>query len=121
MPKSLDEVETGPEGPDLYFASQLEEREQPLELRLHEYQVYEAEEVRDEIDDMETPSYGDWIPVQDAKTGTEERAFCQAPAELIQEIQDADIQTGDTFKITRCQKAGPEDHAPYQVNVEVSD
>jgi len=117
MPTDIDEVETGSQ--DLYFAAELDE--QAPELSLVEYAVYTADEVRDEIENDDTPSYGNWIPVQDGNTGTTERAFCQAPAELIEELQTRDLAPGDVFQITRCERSGPEDHDPYEVNVEVRD
>ena len=117
MPKDIDKVETGSQ--DLYFAAELDE--QAPELRLDEYAVYSASEVRDEIENGETPSYGNWIPVQSEKTGTVDRAFCQAPAELIEELQTKDLTAGDLFQVTRCARSGPEDHAPYEVNLKVRD
>lgn len=118
MTRDLYEAETG--APDLYFASELDE--QSPELKLQAGELFSADEVRDEIENPETPSYGDWIPVQDAKTGTAERSFCQAPSELVQEIQDNSVEPGDVFQITRCSRPpGAPDHAPYEVNVEVRD
>lgn len=114
MTKDLYEAETG--SPDLVFASDL--GEETRELKLQAGTLYEAGEVRDEIENPETPSYGNWIPIQEPGDTDGDQSFCQAPAELVEAIQDLAIEPGDTFRVTRCEKSGSEDYAPYEVNVE---
>lgn len=113
MPESLHDAETG--SPNLYFADDLAENSPELKLLASE--LWSADEVQNELG-TDWPKYGRWLPVQD---GIEERSFAYAPSELIDELQDLDIETGDVFQVTRIERAGPEDHAPYEVNVSVPD
>lgn len=108
MPTNLDEASTG--GSELVFASDL----QGTVFKLAEAAVYDADEVRDELGDEDTPAFGRWLPVE----VSDGEAWLNAVGELVEELQDAEAESGDGFQVTRCQKSGSEETDPYEVNLE---
>lgn len=108
MPTDLTEVETG--SLSLLFPDELS----GTEFRLSEASVYDAEEVREEIE-SDTPEFGRWLPVEANGDG---EGFANAPGELLEELKRLEAEAGESFVITRCEKAGDDDTAPYEVNVE---
>jgi hypothetical protein len=106
MPRDLDDVQTGNR---LLFAEDL--KAQP-ELKLISISVFDASEVRDR-EDTPWPEFGDWLHVSD---GYDEK-YCVAHAGLIEALQEAEIEPGDTFEIVRFDRPGDEDHSPYEVEI----
>jgi hypothetical protein len=84
--------------------------------RLRERSVYDAGEVRDELDG-DVPQYGDWIPVED--DGDE--AWLVAPSDLRAQLIDREIRTGERFTIDEMVKTGREQSDPYSVTVTLPD
>lgn len=111
MPTDLSEVDT--QGVNLVFSDNLE----GTEFRLKEPAVYEAEEVRDQTG-QDIPEFGDWLPVE---TDREENTWLVALGELVGELQDLANPVGVELVITRCEKSGPKQTDPYEINVEVLD
>lgn len=107
MPTNLADAKTG--GSDLIFASDAE----GTEFRLTEPAVYEAEEVRDEIGDDETPAFGRWIPIETPDGD----GWLNAVGELVEELQTFDAEEGDLFEVSRCEKSGGGETDPYEVNL----
>lgn len=87
------------------------------EFRLSEDAVYDAGEVREETE-SDVPKYGKWLPVKiDGK-----ETYMTAPRELREELMSESAEPGQSFEITRMEKSGQDDSAPYEVNLEpVSD
>lgn len=110
MPTDLDDAETGGH---LVFPDVLDGRT----FRLSEARVYDAEEVREKIDSEDTPLYGRWIPAELNGGGS----YLCAVGELIEELQRLEAAPGEEFRITRCEKSGPEETDRYEVNVERTD
>lgn len=110
MPVDLSEAQTG--GVDLLFADDLSS----TEFELREASVYEAEEVREEVDG-DIPKFGKWMPV----VTTDGDGWIVALGELVEELQTYENPMGVTFNITRCEKSGTKQTDPYEVNVEVQD
>jgi len=110
MPVDLSDAETG--GIDLYFADDLS----GINFQLRESAVYEAEEVREDVDG-DIPKFGKWLPVETEDSD----GWAVALGELIEELQTYENPLGLTFEVTRCEKSGPKDTDPYEVNVEVVD
>lgn len=110
MPVDLSEAQTG--GVDLLFADDLS----GTEFELREASVYEAEEVREEVDG-DIPKFGKWMPVV-----TEDGdGWIVALGELVEELQTYENPMGVTFDVTRCEKSGTKQTDPYEVNLEVKD
>lgn len=114
MPTDLDEVDTS--GTELYFADDMDGET----FYLRSASVYEAEEVRDDTG-TDTPQFGRWLPV-DAATengeNTGKSGWAVALGELLEELQDAPGNPVEIpWTITRCEKSGPEQTDPYEVNV----
>lgn len=110
MPTDLSEAQTG--GVNLLFADDL----QSTVFQLREAVVYEAEEVREEVD-TDIPKFGKWMPVEtDDGDG-----FIVALGELVEELQQYENPVGLTFEVTRCEKSGSKQTDPYEVNLEVED
>jgi hypothetical protein len=107
MPVDLNEAQTG--GIDLLFADDLE----GAQFQLREAAVYEAEEVRTEVDG-DIPKFGKWMPV----VTDDGDAWIVALGELIEELQAYDNPMNLTFEVTRCEKSGSEQTDPYEVNLE---
>lgn len=108
MPVDLNDAETG--GIELLFATDLEGET----LILRESAVYEAKEVREETE-SDTPEFGRWLPVE-TDDGTD--GWAVAVGELIEELQDARPDpTAVPWEVTRCQKSGPAQTDPYEVNI----
>jgi hypothetical protein len=117
MPTDLDDAETG--GIDLYFADDLE----GTTFFLRDRAVYDAPEVRDEIGG-DVPKFGRWLPVQEADQHgqTHGTGWAVAVGELIEELQDLAVDPVEVpWTVTRCEKAGDDQTAPYEVNVETHD
>jgi len=111
MPVDLSEAQTG--GIDLLFADDLKSG---VRFELREASVYQAEEVREEIDG-DIPKFGKWMPV----TSDGSDAWVVALGELVEELQTYENPMGVTFEVTRCQKSGTKDTDPYEVNLEAVD
>jgi hypothetical protein len=110
MPTDLSDAETG--GIDLLFADDLS----GTVFELRESAVYEAEEVREDVDG-DIPKFGRWLPVE-----TEDGdGWAVALGELVEELQRVENPLDVTFEVTRCEKSGTADTDPYEVNVEVVD
>jgi hypothetical protein len=110
MPTDLSEAQTG--GIDLLFADDLS----GTEFELREPSVYQAEEVREQIDG-DIPKFGKWMPV----TTSDGDAWAVAIGELVEELQTFDEPMGVSFQVTRCEKSGSKQTDPYEVNLEVVD
>lgn len=105
--ENLHEATTG--GLNLLFTDELE----GTAFRLTEAALYAAEEVRDELD-SDVPEFGRWLSVE-----TEDgEGYAVAPGELVEELQRLEAEAGEEFTITRCQKSGPKESDPYEVNAE---
>lgn len=109
MPTDLKEHETG--GIDVLFADDLP----GTTFRLREASVYEADEVRDETG-TDIPKFGNWMPVT-LEDGTD--GWMVALGELVEELQRLENASAVTCTITRCEKSGPKQTDPYEVNVEI--
>jgi hypothetical protein len=110
MPTDLSDHETG--GIDLLFADDLSGEQ----FELREAAVYEAEEVREDVDG-DIPKFGNWMPV----TRNEGDGWVVALGELVEELQQFENPLGLSYRVTRCEKSGSEQTDPYEVNVEVVD
>jgi hypothetical protein len=110
MPVDLSEAQTG--GVDLLFADDLS----GTEFELREASVYEAEEVREDVDG-DIPKFGKWMPV----TTSDGEGWVVALGELVEELQTYENPMGLKFSVTRCEKSGTEQTDPYEVNLEVED
>lgn len=111
MPTELENVDTS--GTELWFADSLEGET----FLLRELAVYDAAEVRDETG-TDTPEFGRWLPVSHGSGD----GWAVAVGELVEELQDADADlTEIEWSVTRCEKSGPEQTDPYEVNVDVHD
>lgn len=110
MPTNLEDAQTG--GVDLLFADDL----QGTEFELLEAAIYEAEEVRNDVNG-DIPKFGNWMPV----TIDDSDAWVVGLGELVEELQKYENPLEVTFSVTRCEKSGTEQTDPYEVNVEVVD
>lgn len=81
------------------------------EYRLRELAVYDAEEVRGEMD-TDIPQYGSWLPVE-LENGDD--AWLTAPSQLRSKLVDQDVSPGERFRIDSMQKEGRDPSDPYQV------
>lgn len=111
MPENLHEASTG--GSDLVFSDDLS----GVRFRLTALELYDAEEVCDEIDndpDEGPPQYGRWLAVEIEG----EEAWVVAPGELIEELQRLEAEAGEIFEVTRAVKSGSGEADPYEVNLE---
>jgi hypothetical protein len=110
MPTKLNEAVTG--AIDLIFPD-----DATGTYRLAEDDVYEAEEVQEELGgDM--PKHGQWIPVVTERDRTE---FLTAPSGLISELVKADVIVEEQFKIESMVQYGSEPNDPYEVTVSYPD
>lgn len=110
MPKDLADSVSG--STELIFPDDAAGRTYSLD----ELQVYEAEEVRNELESDDVPQYGSWIPV--TENGTE--AWLNAPSQLRKRLVEDNVTEGTRFNITEMRKgAGQSD--PYQVEIEYPD
>lgn len=108
--EDLHEAKTG--GLNLLFSDELD----GIEFKLRESNLYEAEDVQEELD-SDVPEFGRWLPVKtDGQDG-----FAVAPGELIAELQRLKADVGTEYRITRCKKSGPAEADPFEVNVEAVD
>ena len=85
---------------------------------LQERSVYDAEEVRLELD-TDIPKYGSWIPVEILETGDE--GWLAAPSKLRTALVDDEIRAGERFEIVTMQKLGTEQSDPYRVELRYPD
>lgn len=85
---------------------------------LRERTVYEAEEVRAELDG-DVPQYGSWLPV--TIDDTDEQAWLSAPSDLRKELVGAEISTGERFVIETMRKEGSHQSDPYRVEIRLPD
>jgi hypothetical protein len=85
---------------------------------LQERSVYDAEEVRLELD-TDIPKYGSWIPVEILETGDE--GWLAAPSKLRAALVDDEIRAGERFEIVTMQKLGTEQSDPYRVELRYPD
>lgn len=117
MPTDLSETTTG--SIELFFGGEAEGET----FYLRDAAVYDADEVRKEID-ADYPSFGRWFPVHlaDEDGQTHGSGWTTAVGELIEELQDAEVDPVEVpFTVTRCEKTGEKDTDPYEVNVEFHD
>jgi len=111
MPKDLADSVSG--SAELIFPDDAAGRTYSLD----ELQVYEAEEVRNELESDDVPQYGSWIPVTE-ETGME--AWLNAPSNLRSQLVEDNVTASERFNITEMRKgAGQSD--PYQVQIEYPD
>lgn len=89
---------------DYLFASNLS----GIEFRLLSTTLYEGE-------DLEFDVHGKWLEVE---TDDFKEGYISAVGELIEELQRLDAEDGDLFEVTRCEKTGPKQTDPYEVNLE---
>jgi hypothetical protein len=85
---------------------------------LQERSVYDAEEVRVEID-ADIPQYGKWIPVTIEETGAE--GWLSAPSELRTRLVEDEIKPTERFCIEEMEKRGRDQSDPYRVMVSYPD
>ena len=112
MPEDIDEVNTG--GDTLVFADEL----RGTVFRLRESAVYKAEEVQGQLG-QDVPRFGRWLPATTKDAG---ECWLVGLGELIDELQAIQDPTAGYYEVTRCEKSGPADQDPYEINVEaVSD
>jgi len=81
--------------------------------RLRERSVYDAEEVRSEIE-SDIPQYGSWIPVE-LEDG--EEAWLTAPSALRAVLVNDEVRSGEAFHIHQMEKEGLDQSSPYEVTV----
>lgn len=86
-----------------------------IEFKLRETAVYDAEEVRAELGNEETPQFGLWLPVETPGDG---EGWLNSPGELREELIDAEAAPGETYRVTRMEKNGTEETSAYEVNLE---
>jgi len=107
MPENLHDADTG--GQSLIFPDDAE----GVRFRLRRTELYSADEVRDEIG-QDTPEYGRWLMAEiEGETG-----FFLCPGEMIEELQDLEVESGQVLEVTRMEKSGGDETDPYEVNVE---
>jgi len=106
MPRDLTESVSG--STELVFPDDSEGQ-----YRLEELAVYDAEEVRAELDG-DVPKYGSWIPVE-GQNGDE--AWLTAPSQLRASLVDEEIRPGELFEIVTMRKDGHEQSDPYRVEL----
>jgi hypothetical protein len=85
---------------------------------LQERSVYDAEEVRIELD-TDIPKYGSWIPVEIQETGDE--GWLTAPSELRSALVEDEIRPGEQFEIVTMEKLGTDQSDPYRVEIRYPD
>lgn len=98
-------------GGDLVFPGDLD----GTEFRLRTTTLHDAEEGISLPGVDGSPEYGRWLYVD---THEAEQQLMSAPGELIQELQRLEASEGDPFVVTRCEKSGPDQSDPYEVNLE---
>lgn len=109
MPEKLSESVSG--STELVFPDSVTEKE----YRLRELAVYDASEVRSEMDhDSDIPQYGSWMPVE-LRTGDD--AWLVAPSQLRQKLVEQDARPSERFIITSMEKQGRDPSDPYQVEI----
>lgn len=108
--EDLHEAKTG--GLNLLFSDELS----GTEFELRDLNLRDATDVQDELD-SDVPEFGRWIAVET----DDGEGYAVAPGELIEELQLHAAEPGDEFRITRCEKSGPEEAAPFEVNIEAVD
>lgn len=111
MPEDLAESVTG--STELVFPDDATGR-----YSLRERSVYDAEEVRVELD-TDIPQYGSWLPVEIEETGAE--AWLTAPSRLRTILVEDEIRAGERFEIVKMQKRGRDQSDPYEVEVSFPD
>jgi hypothetical protein len=110
MPEDLEETISG--STELVFPDDAVDQTYSLQER----SVYDAGEVREEMD-SEIPEYGSWLPVD--LDG--DQAWLVAPSELRSVLVDQEIRTGERFSIDKMQKTGRGQSDPYTVEVSLPD
>ena len=85
---------------------------------LQERSVYDAEEVRTELD-TDIPQFGKWMPVEDHETGDD--AWLNAPSALRSRLVEDSVKPGERFRIETMEKRGREQSDPYRVEVSYPD
>lgn len=108
MPRDLDNSVSG--STELVFPDGATGR-----YRLRERSVYEADEVREELNG-DVPKYGSWLPVTDEETGDE--AWLTAPSQLRSALVEDEISNGELFEIVTMSKTGPDSSDPYRVELD---
>lgn len=111
MPTDLMEATTGAK--ELLFPDRL----QGKRMDVLETSLYDAEEVQVELG-TDFPEHGRWLNVK--VHGDDNVEWCICPGEMVDELQTLGINPGQTIKVTRCEKSGPRESDPYEVNVTVA-
>ena len=117
MPTDLSDVDTS--GTELWFSDDAEAKT----FILREPSVYEAAEVREEME-TDVPEFGRWFPVtvqgDNGQPGRD--GFLVAVGELIEELQQMKPDpTAVGWTVTRMEKSGPAQTDPYEVNLEAEE
>jgi tRNA(Ser,Leu) C12 N-acetylase TAN1 len=87
---------------------------------LQERSVYDAEDVRDELD-TDIPQYGRWLPVEvETRTGME-TGFLAAPSELRKRLVEESVRPNETFRVETMKKDGHGESDPYRVEISFPD
>lgn len=98
-------------GGDYLFAGNLS----GIEFRLLDLEMYNPEDDEKPDPEIEGDVHGNWLHVE---TDDFEDGYISGVGELIEELQRLEAEAGDLFKVTRCQKSGPKQTDPYEVNLE---
>ncbi len=110
MPEDLSDAVTG--STELVFPDDADGQT----YSLRERSVYDAGEVRDEMD-ADIPEYGSWLPVE----VDGDQAWLVAPSDLLAKLDDQEINPGERFRIEKMIKSGREESDPYDVTVTLPD
>jgi hypothetical protein len=83
------------------------------QYRLRERTVYDADEVRTELE-TDIPKYGVWLPVE--IDGDD--AWLSAPSELRSTLVEDEVRAGELFEIVTMRQDGIDQSDPYKVEVQ---
>jgi hypothetical protein len=109
MPEKLSETVSG--STELVFPDSVTDEE----YRLRELAVYDAGEVRDEMEhETDIPQYGSWVPVE---LGNGDEAWLVAPSQLRKKLVERDVKPGERFLIASMEKQGRDPSDPYEVEL----
>jgi hypothetical protein len=88
--------------------------------RIPNLNVYDADEVREELD-SDIPQYGKWLPVEIAGATGDGDGFLCAPSHLRSVLVEESIQAGELFRIEKLEKTGLGESDPYKAEVTFPD
>ena len=91
------------------------------DYRSPELNVYDAEEVREELGGTETPQYGKWLQVEILDAAGGEDGFLAAPSDLRAELVESNIRPGEVFRIDSLTKTGHKESDPYRAELSFPD